>query len=436
MSLPSPKKQPDGRWMARYSAPPGPDGRRRQPRVYGATQKECKDNLIKALGHTGTGRATDERKTKFGPYLERRLAWWESEKELKPSTLSSYREAVTLYLRPAFGHLKNGDLTEGDFRDLAAAMRKINRPEADTDRTDLLKRLLAVRAGPKDGRRRSTRPLTEARIKRIIAVASSALSDLVPHVLTVNPAAATGKRLGKGRKVKPLLWTPPRIERWRATGLVPAPVMVWDQAECYAFLDAIRDDRLYALYHLTAHFGLRRSELCGLDWADVDLKARRIHVRQAQVDDELDSTKTEDSERIITIDQVTADVLAAWRRTQLAERLAWSGAWTDSGRVFTREDGSQLRPGWVSEHFLVLVTNADLPPIRFHDLRHCAATMLLGAGVDPKVISRTLGHATVAFTMDVYTEVSEALAEAAADAVAAYIRAGAKNVPDGRENRP
>jgi integrase len=145
-----------------------------------------------------------------------------------------------------------------------------------------------------------------------MAVGSSSLADLVPHVLAVNPAAAV--KMGKGRKVKPPLWTSPCVERWRETGHVPGRVMVWGRVQCGAFLDGIEGDRLYALYHLAAYYGLRRSELCGLCWADVDLAARRVHVRQAQVDDELDSTKSEDSDRVVIVDPGTAEVLKAWRK--------------------------------------------------------------------------------------------------------------------------
>ena len=89
----------------------------------------------------------------------------------------------------------------------------------------------------------------------------------------------------------------------------------------------------------------------------------------------LDSTKSQDSERIITIDKGTADMLTAWRTQQLKERLAWGAEWTDSGRVFTREDGTPLRPTWISQRFGTLVARAKLPPITLHGLRHGAATM-------------------------------------------------------------
>lgn len=425
MSLPDPQRNPHSTdpataWVVRYSAPSSAGGKRRQPRVYGRTKKECAENLITALGQVQAGRHVDDRRTKLGEQLDRRLRWWASEGDLKPSTLASYREAIELYLRPGLGHLRLMDLSEHHFRDLAAAMRLINRPAADADTTDLLRRLMAARA-TRDGKRISTRPLTEARIRRVRAVASSALSDLVPAVLPANPAAAA--KLGKARRARPLLWTPPRVERWQQTSEIPGRVMVWTAELAGRFLDSIEDERLYALFHLATYYGPRRNELCILTWADTDLAARRLHIRG--------DVKTERSDRIVVIDQATADVLRGWRKVQLAERMAWGAAWTDSGRVFTREDGTPLRPGWVSTRFDTLAARAGLPPITLHGLRHGAATMLLAAGQPPKVISEVLGHSTVAFTMDVYTEVAGELADAAASAIAAYIPRRASNVPGG-----
>jgi hypothetical protein len=165
--------------------------------------------MIKVLGDVSSGRHVDDRRTKFGEHLDRRLRCWESEGEVK--SIDSYREAIELYLRPAYGHLRLIDNRGELGRDLAIALRKINRPRADADSTDLLRRL-AARA-VRDGRRISTRPLSEGRITRIMAVGSSACADLVPNAIPVNPFA----RVSKGRKVRPLLLDHAPIDARRGT---------------------------------------------------------------------------------------------------------------------------------------------------------------------------------------------------------------------------
>ncbi|WP_147944558.1 tyrosine-type recombinase/integrase [Microbispora sp. CSR-4] len=410
-----------GAWYARYEAPRTADGKRRQPRVGPFdTEKECLAALAEAQGRVSRGEHIDDRNLKVSDYLTSYISGRQAvEDDLAKSTIESYREAIELYFNPGLGHLRLVDLRDEHIRELYAAMRKINRPEADEDRSDLMRRLLEARA-KRDGRRYSTRPLTPARIKRMHAVLSKALNDAVrAGKITRNPASVI--TFGKARKAKPLLWTAERVERWKETGKTPARVMVWTQHQTGAFLDATEQEWLYPLFHLAAYWGMRRGELVGLEWADVGLETRRVHIRQAQPDDELDDTKTENSDRVITIDEHTAAVLKAWRKQQTAKRLEWGEAWVDSGRVFTRENGEPLRPKWVSERFLALSAKASLPPVRFHDLRHGAATMLLAAGVPIKVISEILGHATAAFTSDVYTSVAEELAEQAAVAIAAFV---------------
>ena len=114
--------------------------------------------------------------------------------------------------------------------------------------------------------------------------------------------------------------------------------------------------------------------------------------------------------------------------------MAWGEAWQNSGLVFTREDGPPLRPGHICEHFGMLVGRAGLPPVRFHDLRHGAATLSLAAGVTSRSSQEMLGHATSSFTRDVYTSVVPEIATAAAEAVAAIVprraRTGRRDEPD------
>jgi integrase len=462
-ACPDREKRGHCKWYARYEAPPSEDGKRRQPRVgpYD-TEKECKKELGKVLGQVGQTGRVDDRKIKVGTYLTKRLGWREAESEagggLKPSTLAAEREAIELYFKPGLGHIKLVDLRDEDIRDLYAAMRLLNRPAEDEHPSELLRRLRAARAS-RDGQRVSTRPLSEARIKRMHAVLTGALNDAVKvsKILAVNPADGILRSKGGGRKgrTRPLLWTAERVTRWEQTGKIPGKVMVWTATQAGAFLDFAELDRMYPLFHFAGYWGMRRGELVGLEWADLGLETRRLHVRQAQADDELDDTKSEDSDRHIVFDEVTATVGRAWRKAQLEERVAWGEAWEDSGRVFTYEDGRPLRPAYVSQRFELLVerynvlrkrraegwsveriarhhrTTEDvvqlalagppLPPVRFHDLRHGAATMLLAAGVPMKVVSDVLGHASSAFTSDVYAVVAEELAEDAATKISAFV---------------
>jgi integrase len=282
----------------------------------------------------------------------------------------------------------------------------------------VLRRLLGARRTIPHlpGKLWSTKPLSEAGIRGRHVVLVAALNDAVERKLI--PASPTSAIRVKVRKAKPLLWTAPRIARWRETGIRPAVSMVWSPEMTGTFLDSAESDRLYPLYHLAAYFGLRRGKLVGLQWSDVDLEHRRIHVRQGQGGE---SVKTEDSDRVIVIDAGTAEVLQAWHDRQFLESVDWEDGWTDTGYVFTREDGQPLRPASVSEHFRVLYRAADLPVVRFHDLRHGSASLLIAAGVDLKTVSQIMGHSTVAFTADVYAVVAEELEEAAATAIEAFV---------------
>ena len=258
----------------------------------------------------------------------------------------------------------------------------------------------------------STRPLSDARIRRLHAVLRSALGDAE---IPVNPAAAVKF------KVRPLIWTAPRVENWQRTGEIPSNVMVWTREQTTAFLASISGYRLCALYFLAAHYGLRESEVANLRWLDVDLAARRIHVRG--------DVKSGDSDRVIAIGQFMAEVLLTWKGQQMMERLDWADGWIDSGHVFTKENGQPVRPAWIYERFKTFTRKAKLPPARFHDLRHGSATMLIAAGVNIKVVSELMGHATSAFTADVYVSVAEELLDAAAAAIEAYLPNGASTVP-------
>jgi integrase len=173
---------------------------------------------------------------------------------------------------------------------------------------------------------------------------------------------------------------------------------------------------------------MRRGEVLGLQWPDVDLGRARVAVRRSLVtvghQVVVSEPKTAKGRRSVALDPATVAGLKAWRKHQAAERLSWGPAWTDSGLVFTREDGRPLHPPTpreVTRSFTRNVLAADLPIIRLHDLRHTHATLALAAGVHPKVVQERLGHANIAITLDTYSHAVPALEEQAAYTVAALV---------------
>jgi integrase len=209
---------------------------------------------------------------------------------------------------------------------------------------------------------------------------------------------------------------------WADPDLKPSPVMVWMPAHTGHFLDSITDERLFALFALVAYCGLRRDEAVGLTWAEVNLDAGTASVRETGSGD---GPKSDAGDRTVPLPEPVVTALKAWRVTQASDRLAWGQDWPETGFVFTREDGTPAPGQWVSVRFETLAYRASLPPVRFHDLRHGAASLAKAAGLDSKYIAALLGHARSSFTDDVYVLLFPEVAKAAAEAAAAVVpRAG------------
>lgn len=166
--------------------------------------------------------------------------------------------------------------------------------------------------------------------------------------------------------------------------------------------------------------GVRRGELLGLRWRDVDLDASRITVAETLIGAREASTpKTDAGRRRIDLDPVTVTALRAHRKRQAEEKLVLGPAYDDSGFVFCREDGTPFWPRTFSRSFDAHVKAAGLPTIPLKNLRHTHATLLLAAGVPPKVIQDRLGHSNISITLDTYASVIPAMhVEATAKAAA------------------
>jgi integrase len=180
--------------------------------------------------------------------------------------------------------------------------------------------------------------------------------------------------------------------------------------EARRLLKVAHGDRLKALFMLALTTGMRRGELLGLKWSDVDLKNATVSIRRTLTrtynGKRVALGKTRKSGRTIRLTARAVDTLKAHRKRQLEEMMKFTGLWEDSGLVFATETGTLINPSNLRRRsFAPLLKKAGLPHIRCHDLRHTCATLLLSQDTHPKFVQELLGHATIAITLDTYSHV-------------------------------
>jgi integrase len=387
------------------------NGKRLRKAVYGRTRKAVADRLPKLLQAAQDGTTIPNERQTVAQFLER---WLEHKRtRMRSRAWLTYEQTVRLHLVPGIGKIALGRLKSADIE------RWFDEHQS---------------AGT------GTRTIRYAR-----TVLRAALNQARKWELVTSNAAA--------------LVEPPRHTAKQIRPLTP------EQAR--ELLAAAKGHRLGALVSVSTAVGLRIGEALGLRWADVDLDAGTLSVTQAiersggdpigrrsmlaasreirqritaapqrsrerrQLRADLEKLRKEwrqvrstlrvtepksvRSRRTVRLPGVVLTALRAHRTRQLEDRLAAGGAWEDSGLVFTSPIGSALDPRNATRAFKALLTDAELPNIRFHDLRHTAATLLLAQGVDPRTIMETLGHSQISLTMNTYSHVLPALqADAAA----------------------
>ena len=197
------------------------------------------------------------------------------------------------------------------------------------------------------------------------------------------------------------LVVPPHVEQHDARAFTPE--------EARQFLSAVHGDRLEALFSVALALGLRQGEALGLRWSAVDLENGELHVRTAlqRIEGKLTVVppKTKQSKRKITLPAVSVAVLRAHRIRQMEEQLLAGSQWEDHDLVFANTIGKPLKKANIGKRLKDLLAKAGLPPMRFHDLRHCCASLLLAQNVHPKVVQEILGHTQIATTLDLYSHV-------------------------------
>jgi integrase len=340
-----------------------------------AKKRDAQRALADVITRQSKGLLAQDSRQSVGDHMDEWLTAIRS--TVRPKTWHSYGQLVRLHILPTLGSIPLREL----------------RP---MDLNLLYDRLL--RHGGQKGKGLST-----GTVRYVHAVIHRALRDAVRWEKIMRNVAD--------------LADPPR--------LTTPEMKTWTGEQVRTFLDSVSDDRLQAAWLLMCTTGVRKGELLGLRWKDVDLEGARLAVRQTLTSigygTEFAEPKTRRSRRQIALDRRTVAALREHRTRQNAERRAWGPAWTDTGLVFTREDGLPIHPDQFQQVFERLVRKAGVPRINLHGLRHTHATLALKAGVHPKIVSERLGHSSVAFTMDVYAHVVEGMQEQAADAIVALI---------------
>jgi integrase len=286
---------------------------------------------------------------------------------VRVSTLERHEGIIRTHLRPALGSIRLKNLT-------TAHVRGLIREKLDTG-------------------------LAPATVRKIHSTLHKALGVAVSDGLVPRNAAAVKAPRPAPEEMRPL-----------------------SEQQARVFLEAAAGSDFEALYVLAITTGLRRGELLGLRWEDADLERSTLRVGRALVRErgthKVGETKTKRDRRQDDLTPRTVKALRAHRKRQLEEKIKLAGLYEDRGLIFTTRTGAPVKPeNLIKRDFKPLLTRTGLPEIRFHDLRHTCATLLLGRGVHPKLVQELLGHATIAMTLDTYSHYLPSMGDQASGAM-------------------
>jgi len=341
-----------GGWCTQYTVHTAEERKRKT--LYGKTRAEVAKKLASALSDREGGIAFDAKNLILGDYLDLWLR--DSVKDtVRLATYQGYERIVRLHVKPTLERVKLESLTPNHLRGLY--------------------------------RERLESGLAPRMVQLIHTTLHKALEQAVADGLVPrNVAAMVRAPKSPGKEIKTL---------------------VAEQAR--ALLKSARSDRLEALFVLAITTGMRQGELLGLKWADVDMETGILQVRRTLSTAtgrgfSFNAPKTGKGRRSIKLPESALSSLRKHREAQERESAKICGLWQDHDLVFTTHIGTPIsRQDLIARSFKPLLQREGLPDIRFHDLRHTCATLLLGRGVHAKLVQELLGHATISVTLDPYS---------------------------------
>jgi integrase len=367
----------DGQWAGSISLGYKADGKRRRKVVYGGTKAEVQKKLRRVQVKADAGRLRDADRRTVEEYLG---AWLENTVRgtVSTTTHDRYAMVVNKQIVPHLGGVRLDQVSPAIVEQFYADLEKAG-------------------ASP--------------RARQMAGVVLGTALQHAVHPLKLidhNPCADVPK---------------PRVVR--------KEMQVWDAEQVRLFLDAGGDDRLAALYIVAIDTGARQGELFALRWDDVDFTAGTMTIQRSLMELRgrfaVKEPKTKAGRRTVEVSAFASDALNQHRQRMLAE-----GRDVRAGLIFCDERGGFLRKSNVTRRgFRSIMKRAGVPTIRFHDLRHCAASLLLAAGINPLIIKERLGHERVETTLSVYSHLMKtAQAEAAAKMDAVFKpKAGSAGLP-------
>ena len=368
----------DGRWVGSLNLG-WENGKRKRRHFYAVTAAEVRDELLKARFDQSRGLPVARERQTVAKFLE---GWLEHtlKSRAKPRSVESFTVIVNKHIVPALGRIRLDKLTP---QQVQALLEKKREP---------------YKTKTKAGKLIEKHGLSPQSIASIRTVLRSALSQALKWGMVARNVAT--------------LIDPPRIP--------PPKTHAIDANGARKLLEAARGERFEAILVLALTLGLRRGEILGLRWSDVDFENRTIRVNQAlqRVGGKLQVTevKTERSRRVVAVPECVVRAVKTRRAKQAQERLLAGVEWKESDLAFTNPRGGPLEPITLHRDFKRLLRAAELPTeTRFHDLRHTAASLLLAEGVHLRVIMELLGHSSISLTANTYAHVMPAAMRDIAD---------------------
>ncbi len=361
------KQRTDGRWQGSFTLPNG-----KRKFVYAKTRVEVGQKITKLLKDSDKGKVIADERITLEKYTQ---GWLEIARgRLKPSTWHRYELDIRRRILPALGKKRLAHLEQEDVKKLYSQCT-----------------LSGLSAG------------SVINMHRVLsAILNEAVTD---EKISRNVASLAVKSL------------PRRVKK---------EMQVLSKEQAGRLLTTARGTRFEALYELALSTGMRQGECLGTKWQDIDWDAGTIQVRRTLSNTKdglkLVDTKTVRSRRMIKLTATTLESLRRHKISQNEERLSLGAAWQDNDLIFCTEVGTFIHRGNLERRsFKPLLAKAGLPNIRFHDLRHTTATLMLAAGLHPKVVADTLGHSSIAITLDLYSHVTPSLQAQAAEVMDAIL---------------